>query len=184
MTPDATLRRPIFIMGYMACGKTTFGRALARRLGREFIDLDFRIEQRFRTSIREIFASRGEEEFRNIEAAMLREVGEMENVVIACGGGTPCFHSNMDFMLANGATLWLEASPERIVERLTRNRSRRPLMADKSEEELLQAVVTGLEPRIPQYSRAEIRFNGDELENRRQIDASIDRFLAEQPQLG
>jgi len=78
---------PIFIIGMPASGKTTFGRALARRLGREFIDLDFCITQRFRASVAEIFARDGEEAFRRREAAMLREVGEMEDVVVACGGG-------------------------------------------------------------------------------------------------
>ena len=62
---------PLFIIGYMACGKTTFGRALARATGREFIDLDFYIEQRFRMSISRIFAEKGEEEFRRMESAML-----------------------------------------------------------------------------------------------------------------
>lgn len=88
---------PIFIIGMPASGKTTFGRALARRLGREFIDLDFCITQRFRASVAEIFARDGEEAFRRREAAMLREVGEMEDVVVACGGGTPCFSSNMEY---------------------------------------------------------------------------------------
>ena len=122
---------PIFIIGYMACGKTTLGRALARRLGREFIDLDFYIEQRFRRSISQIFATDGEEAFRSAEHAMLAEVGEMQDVVIACGGGTPCFHGNMDFMLSRGTVIYLDTSVDRIVERLTRNRSRRPLMAGK-----------------------------------------------------
>lgn len=168
---------PIFIVGYMACGKTTFGRALAKALDREFIDLDFRIEQRFRSSISDIFATRGEEAFRRIEASMLREVADMENVVVACGGGTPCFHSNMDVILERGLTVWLQATPQRTVERLIRNRRRRPLMADKSEEELLQAVTDGLQQRNAFYSQAHIIFPGDELEDRRQIDSSIAGFL-------
>lgn len=183
MNEEYSSHAPIFIAGYMASGKTTLGRALAKATGREFIDLDFRIEQRFHTTVREIFRTRGEEEFRRMEADMLREAGELEDVVIACGGGTPCFHSNMDYMSERGVTVWLDASPERIVERLVRNRSRRPLMADKTEAELLAAVTVGLEQREPYYSRAMIKFNGDNLENRYQIEDSVRRFFTENPDL-
>lgn len=161
----------------MACGKTTFGRALAHRTGLEFIDLDFYIEQRFRKSITDIFAEKGEGEFRRIEAAMLRETGEFENVVIACGGGTPCFHDNMDYMLSRGEVVWLEASPERITERLVINSARRPLMKGKTPEEIRAAVEEGLAKRTPYYSRANIRFNGEQLEDKRQIDRTVTAFL-------
>lgn len=167
----------------MASGKTTFGRALAKATGREFIDLDFRIEQRRRATISEIFDEIGESGFRKVETYMLREVGEMENVVIACGGGTPCFNDNMEYMLGAGDVLWLQATPERIVERLKINRSRRPLMAAKSEAELLEAVNAGLSPRIQYYSQAGIHFDGNRLENRRQISESIAAFLAEHPDI-
>lgn len=172
------MRLPLFILGYMACGKTTFGRALARATGREFIDLDFYIEQRFHKSIPEIFAERGENEFRRMESAMLREVGEFENVIIACGGGTPCFNDNMDYMLGQGTTLFLEASEERIISRLLINSSRRPLMGGKKPDEIRQAVRDGLAERMPFYTRAHIRFSGEELEDRNQISLSVSNFLA------
>lgn len=168
---------PIFIIGYMACGKTTLGRALARRLGREFIDLDFYIEQRFRRSISQIFATDGEEAFRSAEHAMLAEVGEMQDVVIACGGGTPCFHGNMDFMLSRGTVIYLDTSVDRIVERLTRNRSRRPLMADKSPSQLHDEVAAGIARRLPYYTRAHVTHPGEQLEDRRQIAATVEALL-------
>lgn len=171
------MEKPLFLIGYMACGKTTFGRALARATGRQFIDLDFYIEQRFRKSISRIFAEAGEEEFRRMEAAMLREAGEFLDVVIACGGGTPCFNNNMDYMLAHGRVVWLEATPARIVERLKINSSRRPLMAGKTPPELMEAVTAGLAVRTPVYSRAHLRISGDSLEDRRQIDTTVARFL-------
>lgn len=169
---------PIFIIGYMASGKTTFGRALGRALGREFIDLDFYIEQRFRTTVSQIFAERGEEGFRKIESNMLREVGEFERTVIACGGGTPCFFDNMDFMLSHGTVVFLEASPQRIVERIVVNNSRRPLMAGKNRSEIAETVDRGLAQRMPYYTRAHIIHPGDNLEDRRQIADTIDSFLA------
>lgn len=163
----------------MACGKTTFGRALARKLGREFIDLDFYIEQRFRRSVSDIFALEGEVGFRDKETKMLKEAGEFEDVVIACGGGTPCFNDNMDFMLSHGKVVYLDTSVDRIVERLEANRSRRPLMASKTSDELRSAVEKGLAQRLPHYMRAHIKFSGELLEDRRQIADSISRFLAE-----
>ena len=171
----------IFLIGYMACGKTTFGRALARRSGMDFIDLDFYIEQRFRKSITQIFSEKGEEEFRRIESAMLREVGEFENVIISCGGGTPCFHDNIGYMLGRGDVVWLQASVERIVERLIINSSRRPLMKGKSPDELREAVEAGLAAREQYYSRAGIHFSSDQLEDRRQIDRTVDTFLTAHP---
>lgn len=169
---------PIFIIGYMASGKTTFGRALARKLGVEFIDLDFYIEQRFRKSVSELFAERGEEGFRKIELAMLREAGEFENCIISCGGGTPCFFDNMDYMLSRGTTVWLEATPERITERILANQGKRPLMEGKSPEEVMTAVKAGLESRQPHYSRAAVRFSGQNLEDRRQINQTVDEFIS------
>ncbi len=174
---------PLFIIGYMASGKTTFGRALARATGRQFIDLDFYIEQRYRTSIPEIFQKKGEEEFRNLERRMLREVGEFEDVVIACGGGTPCFFDNMDYMLMRGNVMMLDATPARITERLVINREKRPLMRGKKPEEILEAVKAGLSAREPHYSRAHIRFCGEELEDRRQIDRTVSLFRALHPHL-
>lgn len=162
----------------MACGKTTFGKALARGLGREFIDLDFYIEQRFRRSITEIFREKGEDSFRDMESAMLREAGEFENVVIACGGGTPCFNGNMDYMLSAGRVVFLEASVERILERLSANSARRPLMAGKSGEEMRRAVEAGLAARLPFYTRAHIRYSGENLEDRLQISQAVEKFIA------
>lgn len=169
------------MVGYMASGKTTFGRALAKKLGLRHIDLDFYIEQRFRKSISDIFEERGETGFRKIEAEMLREVGEFEGVVVSCGGGTPCFGDNMDYMLQGGKTIWLETSADCIMARLMANRSKRPLMASKSEEELAKAVKEGLEARVRHYSRAEIHIDGAPLETRSEISQTVNRFLSEYP---
>lgn len=170
-------RKPIFIIGYMACGKTTFGKALARKTNREFIDLDFYIEQRFRKKIPDIFAERGEEGFRVLERNMLHEAGEFENVVISCGGGTPCFFNNMDYMTEHGVTVWLKATEERITERLAINNANRPLIKGKRKEEIEQTVSEGLAKRTPWYSRAAIHFSGEYLEDRRQIDSTVENFL-------
>lgn len=167
----------LFIIGYMACGKTTFGKALARAMGREFIDLDFYIEQRFRMSVSEIFAQKGEAEFRRIESNVLKEVGEFQDVIISCGGGTPCFYDNMEWMNLHGTTVWLNTPADRIVERLIANSSRRPLMAGKTPDEIRETVDAGLSARLPYYSQAQIHFSGRELENRTQIATTVASFL-------
>lgn len=174
---------PIFLIGYMATGKTTFGRALARATGRRFIDLDFYIEQRWHSTVSGLFARHGEAAFRDMESAMLREVGEMDGVVVACGGGTPCFGSNMDYMLAHGVTVCLTASDERIVERMLRAGSRRPLVAGKSRSELLEYVASHRAGREPWYRRADIVWDGEHLEDVRQIGTSVDAFLKRYPPL-
>ena len=103
MLKDADIQRKskmtrILLTGYMGAGKTTLGRALATKLGLTFIDLDCYIEERFRKTISQIFAEKGEEGFRDIERRMLHEVAEFEDIIISTGGGTPCFFDNIDYM--------------------------------------------------------------------------------------
>lgn len=81
----------IIIIGYMGAGKTTVGKALSKEMGITFYDLDWYIESRMRKTVKQIFDERGEEGFRTIERNMLHEVAEFEDVIISCGGGTPCF---------------------------------------------------------------------------------------------
>lgn len=158
-------------------GKSTFGRALAKKLNREFIDLDFFISQRFRKSIPEIFASEGEAAFRKREAALLRETGEMNGVVIACGGGTPCFHENMEYMKSRGLTVKMEASRPRLLQRLMLARDRRPMTRGKSESEIENLIDELLEQRSQYYDAARVSLESSQLEDRRQIDATVGRFL-------
>ncbi len=168
----------VFIIGYMASGKTTFGRALARRLGYDFVDLDFYIRQRFRKSIPELFAEYGEQWFRDRESALLREVGEFDRTVIACGGGTPCFDDNMAYMNGRGLTVLLEASEECTLRRLLRAKGKRPLTAGKDDGELREFIRSHKKEREPFYSQAQVRQASDDLESSRQIDRTVSEFLA------
>lgn len=171
--------QPIFLIGYMGSGKTTLGRALGKALSRDFIDLDKYIENRFMRTIRQLFDERGEEQFREIERSMLHEVAEMENVIVACGGGTPCFFDNVDYMNSRGATVFLEASLERLFERLSRNRRKRPLIKDMTDEQLRAFIVSNLDDRRRYYSRAKHSFCGDELEDMKQIRQTVDKFITQ-----
>lgn len=173
--------KPLYIIGYMGCGKTTFGRALSEATGLRFIDLDQLIEDRHKATVREIFDTRGEDEFRRIERDMLRETAELEDVVVSCGGGTPCFFDNMAFMNRTGTTLWLEATHDCLFSRLIRKREKRPLLARRSDEEIRSIIDSQLSARSPFYSQAAIRWQGDSLEDRRQIDDNVADFLREHP---
>ena len=173
--------KPLYIIGYMGCGKTTFGRALSQATGLRFIDLDHLIEDRHNATVREIFDTKGEEEFRSIERDMLRETAELEDVIVSCGGGTPCFFDNIAFMNANGTTLWLEATHACLFSRLVRKREKRPLLAGRSDEEIRTIISSQLEKRSPFYSQAAIRWQGDSLEDRRQIDDNVADFLKAHP---
>lgn len=167
---------PIFLIGYMGCGKSTLGRALGVATGREFIDLDHYIEQRFHATVSELFAERGEQGFRQIERAMLAEVAGFSDCIIACGGGTPCFFDNMDLMNRSGLTVWLNTPIERLYERLQRNRSKRPILANKSDEELRDFIVSALNAREPHYSKAQATFCATLLEDKSQISTTARQF--------
>lgn len=171
------LRPPIFLIGLPGCGKTTLGRALARRLHIDFIDLDTYIEGRFSCSIADIFARYGEARFRSIEHNLLHEVAEMSDVVIACGGGTPCFFDNMDYMLSRGLTVHLQAGRERLFERLCRKRAKRPHVRQLSDSEILEYIDNLTATRNPFYTRAQLSFESSLLEDRSQIEGSLERFL-------
>lgn len=173
--------KPIFIIGYMGCGKTTFGKALSATTGIRFIDLDFYIEQRYHASVSEIFGRYGEKGFREIEKEMLHEVAEFEDVIISCGGGTPCFFDNMEHMNNHGTTLWLQATRECLFSRLIRKREKRPLLAGHTDDEIREIIDSQLRLREPFYSAAKVIWKGDSLEDRRQINENVSQFLATHP---
>lgn len=164
----------IFLIGYMGAGKTTLGKAFARSMGLTFIDLDWYIEERFHKTVRQIFEERTEEGFRELEKRMLHEVADFENVVIATGGGTPCFFDNVEYMNRKGDTVFLDVSQEVLFRRLKVAKQQRPLLAQKNDEELKAFIADALQKRMSYYSKAKHVFHADELENKQQIQHSVD----------
>lgn len=144
----------IILIGYMGAGKTTIGKVLAHEMGLTFYDLDVYIEDRFHRTISQIFAESGEKGFRELECRMLHEVAEFEDVIISCGGGTPCFFDNMDYMNTCGETVFLNATPETLKTHLLMGKTKRPLIQGKSPEELLDFIKESLQKRLPYYMKA------------------------------
>ena len=164
----------IILIGYMGAGKTTIGKALSKRLGLMFYDLDWYIESRMHKTIAQIFADDGEDGFREIEYNMLHEVAEFENVIVSCGGGTPCFFDNMDYLNAQGETIYLQAAPEVLAKHLKMGKVVRPLIVGKTDEELLAYISESLEKREPYYSRAKHILNVDLLNTVEKVEESVD----------
>ena len=176
--------KPLFIIGYMGCGKTTFGKALADYCGKRFVDLDDYVEFREGMTIKEIFSLKGENYFRDMEKACLEELSGEDDIVIACGGGTPCFHDNMQLMNEAGVTLWLQASEERLFSRLIVSLSERPLLTGMDEEGLRLKISSQLEQRRQNYEKAQIRWSGERLENEEEIFATVKDFIQSKRCLG
>ena len=158
--------KPVFLIGYMGCGKTTLGEVLAGQMRLSFIDLDEYIERKQGATIVEIFDEMGENRFRELEAAALCEVAAMSDVVVGCGGGTPCHGNNMALMNQAGITVWLTTSPERITARLLlpEQRSKRPKFANLPEDAFLPLVKQELEMRAPFYGQARLQFDSTDIE--------------------
>lgn len=166
----------IFLTGYMGAGKTTLGKALAHDLNIPFIDLDWYIEERYHQSISQLFKERGEDGFRQLERDMLHEAGEFENVIISTGGGTPCFFDNMEYMNRQGQTVFLDVSTDVLFRRLRVATQQRPILRGKTDDELRLFIREALDKRMPSYSQARYRFDGSQLESRRQIAESVSRI--------
>jgi shikimate kinase len=160
----------------MGSGKTTVGRALAKEIGLPFYDLDWYIESRMRKKVSQIFAEQGEEGFRRIERNMLHEVAEFENIVISCGGGTPCFFDNMDYLNQQAQVVYLKAQPEVLHKHLLMGKGDRPLLRGKSPEELIDYITEHLREREPFYAKARYTIDVSIMDDYEKINLTVDRL--------
>jgi shikimate kinase len=144
----------IYLIGFMGSGKTTLGRKLAKNANLQFIDMDSFIEERHCKTVPQIFEEEGEAEFRNKERKALSELSQFTDVVIATGGGAPCFFDNIDLMNRTGKTIYLNIPPKILAERLKKSRTERPLIKGKSTKELEEYINSTLEKRDPFYKKA------------------------------
>lgn len=163
----------IIILGYMGAGKTTIGKALSKATGMPFYDLDWYIENRMRKTIPQIFEERGEEGFRKIEHEMLHEVAEFENVIFSCGGGTPCFFDNMDYMNRQGKTVYLKACTDVLYKHLNMGRNVRPLLLNKTADEVKAYIQSQLREREIYYQKAQYTFDVTLLDQYEKIKLAV-----------
>jgi len=154
----------IYLIGYMGSGKTTVGRKLAAKLGYSFHDLDKQIEHKFKITIPDLFAKYDEGAFRKIEKETLLDTFTLSNTVISTGGGTPCFFDNMEMINKHGLSVYLKMHPKSLYERLIKSKKKRPLIADKPPDEILDHITNHLSEREFYYNQAKMTIKGESLD--------------------
>lgn len=166
----------IFLIGLPGSGKTTVGKLLAEKLNLLFVDLDAEIERSEGQRINQIFETRKENYFREIESATLKKFCTTpESFVMSTGGGAPCFHDNMAQMNAAGKTLFLDVSSKEIADRLgMTNLNDRPLFAKLSPDQLKDKIEFLRSQRIGFYKQANFTINGTDLAMEKIIAAITD----------
>lgn len=152
----------IFLLGFMGSGKTHWGRILSKKLGIPFFDLDEQIVNAENKSINEIFTEHGEERFRLLEKETLHIITEShDSFVMACGGGTPCFYNNIEYMNREGTSVWLDTPIPVLLERLLKERSQRPLLKDLSDEQVKTFITRKFADRRIYYEQADVIVSED-----------------------
>lgn len=154
----------VYLIGYMGCGKSRLGRLLASHVGKAFVDMDDYIESRNCKTVPQIFAEEGESEFRRKERRALEELSEFEDVIIATGGGAPCFFDNMELMNRTGVTVFLNIEPSILADRLMKSKTERPLIKGKSREELIEFIYETLQKRKEYYSKAQFEITEPDID--------------------
>ena len=150
--------KPIFLVGFMGSGKTTWGKKIANALQLPFVDLDHEIVENIGMSIPEYFKAHGEDNFRKLEQEYLqKQSGRI--AVISTGGGTPCFFDNMDWINNNGLSLYLYHTSKSLWSRLSQSDvNKRPVLKGLSGEELFDFIDSKLKERESYYNQAHIKF--------------------------
>lgn len=150
----------IFLIGYMGCGKTTMGKKLAAKMDYEFVDLDHVFEEQEGTTIARYFAAHGEDAFRKLESAILKQTAYPGKTVISTGGGLPCFFDNMQWMNAHGQTVYIKLNAKTLAGRLEGGKEERPILRDKHGDDLIAFIGEKLTEREPHYNQATIIADG------------------------
>jgi shikimate kinase len=147
----------------MGSGKSYWAQKLSEEMKMEWMDLDQKVEKDTSLSIKEIFEAYGEEYFREKERDALQELSDFDNLIVAVGGGTPCFYDNMQWMNKHGITIWIDESLNVLSRRLKKEKAHRPLIKDLSDNELHNFLSSKLAERSPFYSQAQYRLQDDNI---------------------
>jgi shikimate kinase len=141
----------------MGCGKTHWGKLLSEKLAIPFFDLDEKIEENEGRTISEIFKKEGEEYFRLLEKDVLHILTENhETFVMACGGGTPCFYNNIDYLKKQGTVVWINCSTDCLYQRLVKEKDQRPMIAGIPDEQLKSFIIKKYSSRKIYYQQATV----------------------------
>lgn len=149
------MKQSIFLIGFMGSGKSHWGHIWALKNGYTFYDLDTEIEKAFKMSVQEIFEKHGEDKFRELERYHLRKFLNKRKCLVSCGGGTPCFFDNLEWMKKHGHVIYLQAKPEYLLKRVFDETSQRPLLKEVNRSELLFFIEKKLKEREPVYLKAD-----------------------------
>lgn len=166
----------IFLIGFMGCGKSKLGKGLSIKINKPFIDLDDMIEAKYQMSIPQLFATYGENGFREREKEVLQKSAIAKDAIVATGGGAPCFYDNMEWMNKNGLTVFIDSPVKVLADRLINARVERPLVKGKSHKELMEFIDLKLIERRPFYEQAHVILKGVDL-NTEILLAAIDKKL-------
>lgn len=156
----------VVLLGYMGCGKSTVGQILADNIETKFLDLDAYIEHQQQATISELFDSKGELFFRNIEAQAVKQLcNESDSLILALGGGTPCYADTMQFLVnhLNVKTVYLNLSIKNLSDRLIHEKAKRPLIANLNKEDIPEFIGKHLFERAFFYNQAELTIHTDNL---------------------
>jgi shikimate kinase len=157
------MAKPVFLIGYMGCGKSTIGKKLATRLKFDFIDTDASIVNMTGKQVSEIFAQDGEDAFRQLERSVIVSLCSRSNVVVATGGGSPCFFDNMALMNKSGITAYIKMHPDSLASRLIASPTERPMIRQIRDEDLPLYIKHHLSERELFYNKAHIVIKGENL---------------------
>lgn len=149
-----------FVIGYPCSGKTSFAKWFSKKTSIPYIDIDDYIEEFYHHTISELFETKGEEWFRDVEYKVLRDIVD-EDIIISCGGGLPCYKDNMDWMLRNGSVIWIDVPLATIKERLIGEElEKRPLMKKMAESGKLDEYIDiQYNKRKSYYQKANVHIN-------------------------
>lgn len=155
--------KKIILLGYMGCGKSTIANKLSGMINIPYVDLDEYIENKAKMSIKEIFESKGEIHFRKLEHTYFLELlNSPDEIIIGLGGGTPCYANNHELLVGDGiVSIYLKASIDTLFNRLATNKNKRPLIADKNDEEMKEFIAKHLFDRSFYYNHAQHKVNVD-----------------------
>jgi len=160
----------IYLLGYMASGKSKLGKEISGLTGLSFWDLDEVFEERYRIGIVDFFEKYGEEAFRQIEYQLLTETEKLENTIIATGGGTPCSEENMEFIKSQGVSIYIRMDTKELYSRLKNVKKKRPMIKDVPTTGLENFIIEQLKVREPFYLRADYIIDGPSPDMNKMVD--------------